>query len=66
MTNDEDELRYCEDFCPIYESVESWNKSLYNRSYINCPVEMCNEMVRVYTENKTYWEKKERDKADDE
>lgn len=66
MPNDKDELRYCEEFCPIFDAVESWNNSLYKRSYIFCPEEMCTEMVRVYTENKAYWENKKRGDEDDE
>ena len=52
---EEDVPVHCKDFCPIFDAVESYNKSLYQKGYINCPVEMCNEMVRVYMENEAYW-----------
>lgn len=61
MTNEIDELgipNHCKDFCPIFDAVESYNKNMFMRGYINCPVEMCNEMVRVYMEDKKYWENK--------
>ena len=56
MTNEDGELTHCKDFCPIFDAVESYNKNLFRRGYINCPVEMCNEMMRVYMEDKEYWE----------
>ena len=44
------ETKYCEDFCPIYESVERYNKTHENKIY--CPSIMCDRITEVYEKNK--------------
>lgn len=53
LTKEEDELTaYCEDFCPIYYAVESYNSNTheYRNTHVklSCPTEMCSAVTKAF------------------
>ena len=47
----EDEItKYCEDFCPIYDSIKEYNES--NLHKIFCNTEFCKHITETYNLNR--------------
>lgn len=42
-------IRYCEDFCPLYQSLCDYN--LYHRHTISCDTKMCEKVAEAYILN---------------
>lgn len=46
---EEESIRYCEDFCPLYQSLYDYN--LYHMYTISCDTKMCERVKEAYILN---------------
>lgn len=46
---EEESIRYCEDFCPLYQSLCNYNLS--HRYTISCDTKMCEKVTEAYILN---------------
>lgn len=60
ITDEEDkELRHCYDYCPIFDSIQDYNKN--HEHHINCSTMFCEQISKIYV-----WNKREELKEEEE